>query len=720
MTNILAETFGKKKQWVNYKLQKVKGKMTKIPYAITGQKASSTDPATWSTYEEAFKVSPQVGIIFTPLQDLLGIDIDHCLEGTNIVHAEKEVIERFIKEANTYCEISPSGTGLHLFLSLTEPFAPIANKHAPFELYSKGRYFTVTNNPFGEAKKVRIVSPDEAIALITILGYPWKKEEENKKIDQSELPLIPVSLSDTRVIDKMFGAKNGAEIKALARGDLSAYNNDASSGDMAYLIHLAFWTGKNAEQMERIWVSSPLGAREKVQKRKDYRDRSIAAAISKCTEVYTAQPQKEEAIEASNELDLLWTYNSRKEKVFTQNTENMCRVLTKHSDFADTLRYDVFKNVFEIRIKDKWRGLEDNDAVKIQTKISILFPFFGKVGKDMIYDAIIKVSKEHEIDSASDFIRSLKWDGTARLDSWLHHTYGVADDTYHRAVASNWVKGLIKRIIEPGCKFDYVLVLEGPQGTKKSTSLHILGGDWHIETAMSTDSKDFFMQFCGKAIVEFSEGETLSRTEVKRMKAIITMQSDKYRPPYERVSQDFPRRCIFAMTTNQSEYLKDETGNRRWLPVTVVLPEANIEWLEQNRDQIFAEAYERVIVKKEKIYEFPREETEAAQNDRMIRYENEELVVNWYTEKLNDLQRFTGITIHQVYRDALNGGMSTRPLDKYTEMRIAHVLKSALHLVGTRVMVNRVRTIRWLDPMQKDPLNEMSEIEREAAKVFDV
>src|ERR1019366_4581729 len=253
--------------------------------------------------------------------------------------------------------------------------------------------------------------------------------------------------------------------------------------------------------------------------------------------------------------------------------------------------------------------------------------------KDMVGDAIRLISRENQFDSAIDYIKSLKWDKTNRLDSWLHDVYGVSKNEYHTAVGSNWLKGLVKRITQPGCKFDYVLVLEGEQGTKKSTSLGILGGDWHVETVMSTDSKDFYMQFQGKAIVEFSEGETLTRTEVKRMKAIITTQVDKYRPPYEALSQDFPRRCVFAMTTNQSEYLKDETGNRRWLPITL-LKEADVEWLRANRDRLFAEAYYRLTTENETVHEFPLLATADQQAARRLDEPYTEDICRWYMKTL--------------------------------------------------------------------------------------
>lgn len=396
-------------------------------------------------------------------------------------------------------------------------------------------------------------------------------------------------------------------------------------------------------------------------------------------------------------LDLLCRTTKDGGKVYVVNTENLCRIFNKHPQFTKRFRYDEFKALLEYRTSQEspWRQLEDSDVIHVQTELSVTFDFLHKVGKEMVYDAIIKTSRENAYDSAKDYIKAIKWDETPRLDSWLTHTYGTPEDVYHKAVGANWLKGLVKRIIEPGCKFDYVLVIEGEQGIRKSASLAVLGGDWYVETTMSTDSKDFFMQFQGKAIIEFSEGETLNRTEVKRMKAIITTQYDKYRPPYGRVSVDFPRRCVFAMTTNQSEYLKDETGNRRWLPITVVLPEANIEWLAENRDQLLAEAYHRAITLKEKIYEFPREETAQAQDARRIRDPNLELIANWYYNDLDDKKREEGITIDQVFRDALNGGFGGRAKTKWEEMSIANVLKNDLKLERRFSMRNGVRANYW-------------------------
>lgn len=694
-TSLLAQKYGKENRWVNYKAVEKEGRMTKIPFQVSGALMDSTNPSHWSTFEEAYqKDSNRVGMVF-PLDMLtLGIDIDDCLnpETKGIEHELKQVIATLILEADTYTEISPSGNGLHFIFELTAPLPLIAHKNKPFETYSSERYFTVTGNSYGEEREVRTITPEIALELLAIIGYPWGKEERPIELLTQE---HGNAMDDTTILEKMFSSKkNGIEIKALYEGDTSKYKGDTSSADMALLSHLAFWTQKNPEQMERLWTSSPLGKREKTEKRKDYRDRSILNAIKNTTVVYQTKAMRLE--EEYPELDLLFTVNSKKDKVFTLCTENIIRILDNHPDFKGRFRFDIFKNKIELQKKGVWKEIEDNDMVLVQTDISKKLEIFQKVSKIMVSDAILMVCKENTIDSAAQYVKSLVWDQMPRLDTWLTNVYGTPDDIYHRMVGSNWLKGLVNRIINPGCKFDYVLVLEGPQGSKKSTSLAVLGQAWHFETSEGMDNKDFFQQFEGKAIVEFSEGETLSRTEVKRMKAIITTQVDRYRPSYGRFSMDFPRRCVFAMTTNAEEYLKDETGNRRWLPVKVYKTEADVAWLKENREQLFAEAFYRLVTKCETTWEFPKAETIAAQNARLIHDPNSDVIEEWYV-KLTNAERMSGITIHQAYNGALNGNFAGK-VTRGDEMAIASVLRDHLRLEKVQNMVGGIRATRWYEP----------------------
>lgn len=683
--NPLVKKFGKEKIWLTWKLQVRNGKPTKVPYSVYGGMAKSTDPNTWCTFDDV--KDKNKGIVLSD-KKLICIDIDHCLENKEIIGEEKEKILNFISSLNSYVEFSPSMTGLHCFFTVKEPLDLKANRKGIFEVYNIGRYMTYTGIPFNEEKEIRELSHKTAEEILSIIGYPWNKTE-TKTIERPAQ--FSNTLDDSTLLEKMFGAVNGVEVKALYDGDISKYNNDKSSADMALCSHLAYWTRKDPSQMERIWLGSPLGMRMKTASRKDYRDRTISNAIKNCTQIYT-NPGKE-TIEQVKELDLLNTIGAKGVVKITQCTENIVRILHGNPEFKGTIKFDEFKNV--LCIKDK--QMEDHDVLYIQTRIQVLYPDLSKVSKDMVYDAMIKVAHDNTFDSAKEYLLSLKWDGEKRVDNWLIMTYHTPNDIYHRTVGANWLKGLVKRIMIPGCKFDHVLVLEGEQGIKKSTSLMVLGRDWHVETTMSTDNKDFFMMFQGKAIIEFSEGETLNRTEVKRMKAIITTQSDKYRPAYGRLSVDYPRRCVFAMTTNADEYLKDETGNRRWLPVKCI-GVADVEWLEQNRDQLFAEAYQRVMVDKETTWEFPEEEMKAEQDKRRIHDPWEDIILEWYYS-LSESDKMMGVAVQDVWEKAINkGSYSVKPIQRFEEMNIGDVLKRILKLEKRRSVLNGQRASRYFPP----------------------
>lgn len=704
--NSLIEQFGEAKRWVNWVYKPIDGKQTKMPLG------SSNKPDTWSVYED-LPNKKNVGIMFGTDHTFLGIDIDHCIEDGEIVHEERDRILAIIDYADTYTELSPSKTGIHLYIALSAPLELVTNKKAPYECYTAFRFFTVTGEPFGANKPVRTVTPEEALSILSVVGYPWGKVKREARSEIIDAPAA--SLDDTELLKKMFRSKTGDRLRMLYDGDLSGHKGDHSSADMALCNALAFWTRMDYAQIERMWLASPLGQRDKTRDRQDYRERTISAAIANCKEVYTPREKRAVKVEINEDeqevvdFDFLtkWVGTKNPVPVVTLCMENIAKVLRRHPEFTGNYRFDTFKMVVEKRENGIWTPFIDNDILTVQARISILFEEFQTVKKEMIYDAVCIVAHEHGIDSAIDYITSIKWDGVNRLDTWLCSTYGVESTEYHRKAGSNWLKGLVKRICMPGCKFDYVLVLEGPQGTKKSSSFGVLGGDWYVETTMETNDKDFFMQFAAKAIVEFSEGETLSRTEVKRMKAIITTQSDKYRAPYERVSIDHPRRCVFAMTTNTSEYLKDETGNRRWWPIATKLKECNLEWLRENRDQLFAEAYHRVMVLNESTWEMPEEETMAQQEARRIPDSNEETVIYWY-DALSQSQKDDGITVAQVHIEAFGNAYNKR-MNKIEEMSIANVLKNTLKLIKKQSMIGGIRASRWypndtVSPMQVENL----------------
>lgn len=273
-----------KKVWVVWKYETRNGKTTKVPYQPSGSHAKSTDPSTWVSYAEAKEASNRFdGVGFCFDGATLGVDLDHVISADGLLPS----LQTFIENASTYTEYSPSGTGLHLVFSLSEPLMLKANKHTNvdgtgYECYTSGRFFTYTGKRYNKLAR-RSIDAQEAESLLAQLGYPWSKAPV---VPQRTEPVV-TSLDDRTVLDIMFSSRNGAEMRSVYNGDASKYGGDISSADIRLCNTLAFYTGRNKEQVERIWLASPLGQREKTQKRKDYRNRTIDEAIAKCDKVYT-------------------------------------------------------------------------------------------------------------------------------------------------------------------------------------------------------------------------------------------------------------------------------------------------------------------------------------------------------------------------------------------------------------------------------------------------
>lgn len=689
-----------KKVWVVWRKEKtVKGDFTKIPYQTNGRRASSISDLTWTTYEEARAAKGFDGIGITFDGSMLGVDLDHVLKDGKIIDPVSKI---FVQKANSYTEVSPSGTGLHVIFNLSEPFTPSSNKHKPseeftYECYSEKRYFTVTEKPYGKEKPLRSIDSVEAEKLLAILGYPWKKEQEKK-----EMPNEGNTLKADDIKRIMFKAKNGKQMQALWGGDISKYNGDTSSADMALCSMLAFYSGCNAELMETMWLSSPLGNREKTRKRADYRKRTIDTAIKNTKQIFKPDPTFDNVEEYVTKRDAQGNLH------IVLITENIRVFIDTYKEFRGRFRFDEFKEKTEYLEKDKWIPIADNHVLEVQSRISRIHPAFSNVGKEMVRDAIELNARRYSFDSVKEYFTSLVWDNKPRIDTWLVNAYGVEDNEYHKAVGANWLMGLVKRAMVPGSKFDHVLVIEGDQGLKKSMSFAILGGEWHTTTVLGADNKDFFLGFFGKLIVEFSEGETLSRSEVKKMKAVITMDRDDFRIPYKHYVESFPRRCVFGMTTNESEYLKDDTGNRRWLPVTAL--KTDIEWLQENREQLFAEAYHRVITKNEVYWEFPKEATEAEQKKRELINPMSEAIQYWYLQQSLS-HRAEGVTTSQVFVGLNPTASSIGPKMTHIDaIQIGKVLKNDLYLKASNVRRGGA-SIRVYTPTDRTPTEVHADFE---------
>jgi len=216
-----------------------------------------------------------------------------------------------------------------------------------------------------------------------------------------------------------------------------------------------------------------------------------------------------------------------------------------------------------------------------------------RFGTQTVEQGMAAAAALHRFHPVRDWLATLGWDGTPRLDMWVHRAFGTPLDGYHGAVGSKFLIAAVRRIRQPGCKFDTMPVLEGPQGIGKSTAIKILFGEDRFSDAMPTNlaDKDAAMALLGVWVLEFAEIEGLIRNEPETIKAFLSRAVDRYRPPYGKAYVDRPRQGVLIGTTNSQDYLRDATGNRRIWPIHC--RHMDNDWVAANRLQLWAEAAHR-------------------------------------------------------------------------------------------------------------------------------
>jgi predicted P-loop ATPase len=211
------------------------------------------------------------------------------------------------------------------------------------------------------------------------------------------------------------------------------------------------------------------------------------------------------------------------------------------------------------------------------------------VNQQVASAAVQAVAEENKFHPVKEYLTALKWDGVKRLRVWLPIYLGVNQTPFVEAVGIRWLISAVARIFRPGCQADHTLLLEGPQGIKKSTALRTLAGpEWFTDHISDLDSKDSRLELHGVWIVELAELASIKRSLNDKVKSFLTATSDNFRPPYGRRTIHVPRSNVFAGSVNDATPFTDETGNRRFWPVRCGL--IDIAALSRDRDQLWAEA----------------------------------------------------------------------------------------------------------------------------------
>lgn len=310
--------------------------------------------------------------------------------------------------------------------------------------------------------------------------------------------------------------------------------------------------------------------------------------------------------EVSEEYDTSWTEElNANTKGEYDNSANNLNIIIQHDQFLkDVFKLNIFDNKRYVTRSLPWRKvdtaepLRDVDYSGVRNYIECVY---GIVSSQKVDDALALEFEKKKFHPIRDYIRAQKWDGIPRINTLLIDYFGAEDNAYTRAAIRKMLVAAVARVFEPGIKFDTALILVGEQGTYKSTFVKKLGMEWFSDTFTTVQGKESFEQIQGAWLVEMAELSGLKKAEVESIKHYISKREDMFRPAYGRTVETYKRQCVFFGTTNNKDFLRDPTGNRRFMPIDVrpeYVTKSVIDDLTQDEiNQIWAEAYQLYLAK---------------------------------------------------------------------------------------------------------------------------
>lgn len=334
----------------------------------------------------------------------------------------------------------------------------------------------------------------------------------------------------------------------------------------------------------------------------------------------------------------------------------------------------------------------DVDTVRAQNWLARTYGIDFSLGS---IESAISVAAARDVKHpVKDWLEAIRWDAKKRLDRLFVDYFGAEDSAYVRGVGVRFAIGAVARIYQPGAQVDCTPVLEGPQGIGKSTGMkRLVGADWYFDSPIAMGDKDGYQALRGKWVGALDELHSLSRSDLNRAKSFLTATSDTYRPSYGRRTVDYKRQCVFVGTTNASQWLKDETGNRRFWPIRC--GKIDREAIDRDREQLWAEARSRFQSSEPwhvNTEEF-RRLCEEQQEERFVTDSWEEVVLAWCHAIDHPERRAPGVLLGEVLQGALN--LPKERWGKTEEIRVSAILSRAKWERGERHREDGIRVRRW-------------------------
>lgn len=396
---------------------------------------------------------------------------------------------------------------------------------------------------------------------------------------------------------------------------------------------------------------------------------------------------------------------------------NLMLILEQDDVLKGLFWLDEFGNRIVLDRQPPWAGgtrdeFTEVDALELAAWLGDPSRYCMTVGPNLVLQAVEAMARRRKRHTVREYLTGLKWDGEKRVERLFLDYFGADDSSYNRGVALCVLVSAVSRILwfdptqpDKGSKVDFMLVLEGNQGAGKTTAvLELFGANWYAEATESPAHKDFYQSLRGRWGVEIGEMDSFAKADVAKVKQAITTRFDVYRPSYGRTARSFRRECVFVGTVNKDDYLRDESGARRFLPLRTG-DRVNIPGVIAIRDQLWAEAVQ-LFTDGFKFWQLP----EGAQREQDARYQEDawtEPVARWLAGKFGP-DSYDGVRRDPVTSEVLectSSDLLRRALHidtaKHTrpdQMRVAAIM-SRLRWPKHRPERNGVRVWTWYRPI---------------------
>jgi predicted P-loop ATPase len=655
----------------------------------TGRPASTNDPSTFGTFAEASRRFDQggyngLGVLMSSGSGLTCIDIDFCLD---VFGVPNDIANHALQLFKGYNEVSQSGRGLHFFIRAKKPAGcktKITHNGQSVEIYSEHdkRFLCVTGNRFGGQEQAPILVEQDALdQFLKFYGfYSTDTGVVTNGIASQEVVVSDgdAEHSDAEIMKLLKVNNKRGKISRLLKGDIADYDCDHSAADLALCSEIAYYT-KDPEQLRRVFESSKLADREKWQ-RNDYRDRTISKALTGSSGYYWDDIKHRDCREKRADTEMRYgSYLSEglrglilDKRGFIQSClANAAHILLNDHRTMGAVGYNEFSGKVEAlrALATVFGDSACNESGEVRNpditaiRIWLHRAYRMNVSKGDVDDAVTTWARNAPFNPVIKQLNSFheSWDRRPRLATWLIDYLGVDPtgcENYVRAIGAKFLIGMVARAFQPGCKMDTMLVLEGRQGAGKSLAVRkiaeaVYPAGFVEGLPTEVDSQEAVRAIRGALIVEMSELAALQgKASAEHIKSFISKQADTSRDPFARRAETWPRTCVFIGTTNDSSYIADVTGGRRFWGIKV--GSINITGLTAVVGQLVGEAV--AAYKAGETWHLSEEETirEATrqQNDRMETDTWDDAIIEWLEAKgleQENLRRGLSLSMKEIF-----------------------------------------------------------------------